>query len=118
MLPDLRMQLQIARTAQFGDIIRTTFFGLIAIAAVTAFGGDGADIPLAVLTVALSVFGIIGGGVALDDVSALRDDMDDATGLSTYGQAAKSRNLGALKLLSAVLIGAAGLAELAAIFLL
>ncbi len=118
MQSDLRMQLQIARTAQFGDIMRTSLFGLIGIAAVAAFGGDGADIPLAIVTVATTLFGVLGGGAALDDIAALRDDMDTATGTSVYGQKAKGRNLAALKAISAVLLGLSGLAILVTLFVL
>ncbi len=118
MQSDLRMQLQIARTAQYGDVMRTSLFGLVAVAAVAAFGGDGADLPLAIITVAITLFGALGGGAALDDIAALRDDMDEATGMSTYGQKAKSRNLGALKVMSALLLGLSGLAILATLFAL
>ncbi|MEM1066952.1 MAG: hypothetical protein AAF771_08360 [Pseudomonadota bacterium] len=113
---DLRMQLQIARTTQYGDIMKTALFALIGVAAVVGFGATGVDIPLAVLTIAITLFGAIGGATALDDIAVLRDDMDEATGGSAYGQQAKSRNLALLKTLSAALLGLAGLGLLLAIF--
>lgn len=111
------MQLQIARTGQYGDIMRTAFYALAATLAIIGFGAQGVDIPLTILIVAITLFGAIGGATALDDVSALRDDMDEATGSSTYGQHAKSRNLGLLKALSMLLIGATGLTEIAIIWM-
>ncbi|MEO0702136.1 MAG: hypothetical protein AAFV31_15310 [Pseudomonadota bacterium] len=114
---ELRMQLQIARTAQYGDIMRTSLFALIAVAAVVGLGVTGVDIPLAVLTVAITLFGAIGGGTALDDVSVLRQDMDEDTAGSAYGRQVKTRNLALLKTLSAALLGLAGLGVLLAIFI-
>lgn len=97
--------------------MRTALFALIGVAAVVGFGATGVDIPLAVLTIAITLFGAIGGGTALDDISALRDDMDEATGGSTYGQQVKTRNLALLKMLSAALLGLSGLGILLVIFI-
>ena len=115
MTPDHRMTLQIARTGQFGDIMRTAIFGQIAIAAVIGFGADGIGFPLIIITIAVTSFGAIGGATALDDVANLREDMDEATAASTYGRGAKARNLDALKMLSAGFLGLIGLAEVLAI---
>lgn len=116
MQQDLRMQLQIARTSQYGDIMRTTFFAQLALTAVIGFGASGADGALAIAAVTIALFGALGGGTALDDISVLRDDMDAATGGSHYGQQVKGRNLGLLKTLTMVLVGATALAQLVAIF--
>ena len=117
MQSDLRMQLQIARTGQFGDIMKTAIFGLVALAGLAGFSSGAADIALGLLAVTVAAYGILGGGAALDDISALREDMDEATGTSHYGRHAKARNLGALKALSAVLLGAAALAIIAGLIL-
>lgn len=114
---DNRMRLQIARTGQYGDVMRTTFLAFAAIAAVVGFGAEGVDLPLAILTVAVTLFGALGGGTALEDISALRDDMDEGTAASAYGQQAKGRNLDLLRLLSAGLLGLTGLLLVLAIFL-
>jgi len=111
------MQLQIARTGHYGDIMRTALFALTATAAIIGFGADGIAVPLTLLIIAITAFGAIGGATALDDVSALRDDMDEATGSSVYGQNAKTRNLGLLKTLTMVLIGATGLAQIIAVWM-
>lgn len=115
---ELRMQLQIARTGHYGDIMRTTLFCLLGIAAIIGFGGGAAaKLPLVFATIAVTLFGALAGGTALDDISVLRDDMDDGTGASAYGQQAKGRNLKLLKLLSGALIGLTGLAEVLVLLL-
>ena len=55
-------------------------------------------------------------GFTLDDLNALKDDMDDEMGATKYGGVVKSRNINALKMISTVLIALIGLAELYAIF--
>lgn len=116
MQQDLRMQLQIARTGQYGDIMRTTIFAQLALTAVIGFGALGVDLALAAAVIMVALFGALGGATALDDVSVLRDDMDDATGGSNYGQKVKARNLGLLKMLTMVLIACVALGQLVAIF--
>ena len=116
MQQDLRMQLQIARTGQYGDIMRTTIFAQVALTAVIGFGAEGVDLALAIVAVMIALFGALGGATALDDVSVLRDDMDEATGGSNYGKQVKTRNLGLLKTLTMVLVGAVAVAQLVAIF--
>ena len=115
MQQDLRMQLQIARTGQYGDIMRTTIFAQLGLSALIAFGGPSIALPLAIAVVMVALFGALGGGTALDDISVLRDDMDEATGTSNYGRLVKARNLGLLKILTMVLIGAIAVAQLVAI---
>jgi len=116
MQQDLRMQLQIARTSQYGDIMRTTIFAQLALTAVIGLGVTGVDIALAIAAVTIALFGALGGGTALDDISVLRSDMDEATGGSHYGQLVKGRNLALLKMLTMVLVAAIAVAQLVAIF--
>lgn len=106
------MQLQIARRGHCGDIMRTTIFAQFALTAVIGFGADGVTIPLVIAAVIIALFGALGGGTALDDISVLRDDMDTATASSAYGQQAKARNLGLLKALSGGLIALIGAAQI------
>ncbi|MDD9921619.1 MAG: hypothetical protein OXQ92_04960 [Boseongicola sp.] len=111
----IRAQLQISRTTHINDILRTTIFSFIGLGALIAFT-DGLAIPLTVLTITVTVFGILAGNTAIDDVSVLRNDMDEATRASHYGQKAHGRNLEAFKIVSTVLNGAVGLAYLAVIW--
>ena len=60
-------------------------------------------------------FGILAGGTALDDLIALRGDMDDKMAKTAYGKGVNARNIPALKMISAGLVGLVGLAELIAI---
>ena len=69
------------------------------------------------LTVAVTAYGILAGGVALDDIIALRDDMPDDMVSTTYGAAVRARNIPALKMVSAVLIGLSGLAAVLAVLI-
>jgi len=115
MTPEIRTQLLIARTGNYNDIMRTTIFTLLGIAAATHFGDGAYSAPLTVLTIAATLYGILAGGVALDDIMALRDDLDEAAANTTYGKLVRARNIGALKMTSSVLLGLVGLAALYAI---
>lgn len=116
MIPELRTRIQIARTTQYGDIMRTALLGLAATAAIIGFGAEGIGLPLTILIIAITAFGAIGGAAALDDISALRSDMDEATSTSHYGKTVKARNLDLLKTLTMALIGATGVAEILALW--
>ena len=69
------------------------------------------------LAIALTAYGTLAGGAALDDMIALRDDMDDEMAATNYGRAVKERNIPMLKNISTALIGLIGLAEVLAILL-
>ena len=112
-----RIQLFTARAGQFTEIVRTTIFAQLAIAALLCFGQSIPVLPMVIITIAVTLFGVLGGNAALDDVAALRDDMDTPTAETAYGRIAGSRNIGLLKTMSAMLIGLTGLAELLAIIL-
>ncbi|MGI9390047.1 MAG: hypothetical protein ACR2O1_08325 [Boseongicola sp.] len=115
MTPEIRTKLLVARTGNYNDIMRTTIFTLLGVAAAVHFGDDGYSLPLSVLTVVAALYGILAGGVALDDIMALRDDLDEASAGTSYGKLVQARNIGALKMTSTVLIGIAGLATLYAL---
>lgn len=116
MTPELRATIMQARVAHYCDILRTATFTNAALAAIIELGPGGYSAPLTVLAVANAAYGILAGGAALDDVDNLRQDMDDSVARTAYGRGIKARNLPALKMVSAVLLGLVGLAELYAIF--
>ncbi len=116
MTPELRNAITQGRLDNYTAIMRTTIFTLTGVAAVIELGPGGYSAPLTMLVVTTCAYGILAGGVALDDVTNLRESMDDDTANSAYGRAALSRNLPMLKMTSAVLLGLVGLAELFAIF--
>jgi hypothetical protein len=97
--------------------MRTTIFTFLVIGAVLHLGPDAYSAPLLVLTIATTAYGILAGGTALDDLIALRDDMDDVAANSAYGTSLRNRNLPMLKMISATLLGLIGLAELLAILI-
>ena len=116
MTPELRATIMQARVTHYTDIMRTTIFTFAALAAIIELGPGGYSAPLTVLVVATAAYGILAGGAALDDVINLREDMDESVAQTTYGRGIKARNLPALKMTSAVLLGLVGLAELYAVF--
>lgn len=116
MSPELRTQIAIGRSSNYFDIMRTVMFGFVAVAAIIEFGVDGYSPLLAMIVVALAAYGILAGGAAMDDLSALREDLDEETRASAYGRVLAARNFTAFKGISAVLIGLTGLAELYVLF--
>ncbi|WP_212525103.1 hypothetical protein [Actibacterium sp. MT2.3-13A] len=115
MTPELRSSILLGRVTHYTEIMRTTIFTYAALAAIIEFGPAGYSVPLTVLVVATAAYGILAGGAALDDLINLREDLDDAVAQTAYGRGLKARNLPALKMISAVLLGLVGLAELYAI---
>ena len=115
MTPDQRIAILTARTGDYFGIMRTTIFTLAAIAAIIELGSGGYSAPLTTLVIAAAGYGILAGGSALDDIINLRDDMDDKMVATAYGKGVAARNLPALKMISAGMLGLVGLAELYAI---
>ena len=95
--------------------MRTTMFGFIGVAAVIELSGGGFSLPLLAIAIALTAYGILAGGTALDDIIAIRDDMDDEMAETAYGSGVKARDIPMLKNISAGLMGLIGLATIAAI---
>lgn len=115
MTPELRTQIVIARSADYFGVMRTTFFTYLGLAAVIELGPGGYSAPLTTMVIATAAYGILAGGTALDDILALRDDMDDDMAATKYGAGIKARNIPALKMTSTVLLALIGVAELFAI---
>jgi len=115
MTPELRNDIVMSRVQNYGDIMRTTFFVFAAVAATLHFGADAYSAPLTMLVIAITAYGILAGNTALNDLIALRDDMEEDMATTAYGKGVATRNIPALKMISTVLIGLTGLAELAAV---
>lgn len=116
MTRDQRITILIARSGDYFNIMRTTLFVLLGIGAALHFG-DSYSAPLLVLAIAITAYGILAGGVALDDIIALREDMDDEVAKTAYGRGVKARNIPMLKMISAGLIGLSGLAAVLAVLI-
>jgi hypothetical protein len=116
MTPELRNNIVMCRIENYSSIMRTSIFALVGIAAIIEFGPDGFSAPLTMLVIATTAYGILAGTTALDDLIALRDDMDEDMANSAYGKGVKARNIPVLKLVSAGLLGLIGIAELYSIF--
>lgn len=116
MTPELRTQMLIARINNYTGIMFTTMFVFVGVAVGIELGGGGYSAPLTMLAIGAVAYGVLAGGSALDDMTALRDDMDEATAATNYGKTVGARNIPMLKKISSVLIILIGLAELYAIF--
>ncbi|MCG7518811.1 hypothetical protein [Ruegeria sp. Ofav3-42] len=115
--PQLRSQISMHRLDHYYDIMRTSIFAFVGLAAIIGFGPEGLALPLIVLVIGVTAYGVLAGKTALEDVENLRGDMDDAFANSSFGRGIKARNLKGLILTSNVLLGLIGLAELIAIVL-
>ena len=116
MTPDQRSYNHMSRLSHYFDIMRTVTFGFAGLAAIIELGPEGYSAPLTMVVIATAAFGILAGNTTLDDVASLRDDMDEDEAATNYGKSLKSRNYGALKMASTVLIGLVAVSELYAIF--
>lgn len=115
MTPEIRNALVMSRTADYFGIVRTTLLIFLGVAAIEAFAPGGFSLPLAILTITVTVFGILAGNTCLDDIIALREDMNAEMAATAYGAGVKTRNIPMLKMISMALLALVGLAELVAI---
>jgi len=115
MTPEIRTQIVLTRSTDYYNIMRTTIFTLLGIAAVIEFGPGGYSAPLITLVITACAYGILAGGVALDDIINLRSDMDESFAQSGYGKGVAARNIPMLKNVSAGLLALVGLAEIVAL---
>ena len=104
------------RNQNYVDIMRTTLFSFAAIGVGTAID-DSYNATLLVLAAAVTAYGVLAGGAALDDIDALRQDMPEDIAATAYGQSVKARNIPMLKMISGGLIGLVGLAAVLSILI-
>ena len=117
MTPDQRQAIVHARSRDYNNIMRTTLFTFLGIGGVLHLGADGYSAPLLVLSIAITAYGVLAGGVALDDINALKGDMDEATAETQYGKGVAGRDIEKLKMISAGLVGLVGLACVLAVLI-
>ncbi|MHA6344602.1 hypothetical protein [Roseivivax sp. CAU 1761] len=114
--PQIRTHLVLGRLTHYYAIMQTTILGFLGLATLAGFGAaDG--FALAVLTLAVSGYGILAGSAALTDLQNLVKDLDPITRGSHYGRGLERRDIGRLRTTSAALVGAVGLALLIALAL-
>ena len=111
---DHRIALLSTRIKNYADVMRTTIFTLAAIGIGTQIA-DGYNAALLMLAIAVTVYGVLAGGSALDDMQALRQDMSDEVANSNYGKIVNSRNIPMLKTISSVMLCLSGLAAVLAV---
>jgi len=110
MTPDQRQAIVHARTADYNNVMRTTLFTFLGIGAVLYLGDGRFSMPLIVLAVVTTAYGVLAGGTALDDINALKGDMDEETASTSYGGGVMGRDVLMLKMISAGCVGLIGLA--------
>ena len=115
MTPELRQTIVHARTTEYSNIMRTTLFTFLGIAAVLHLGPDTLSLPLLLLTVTITAFGALAGGTALDDINNLKEDITAEFGETTYGRGVAERDIPKLKLISGIMIILTGVALILAI---
>lgn len=115
MTPETRIQIVLGRSRDYFDVMRTTLFAFVGLAAIIEFGPAGYSAPLTMLAVAVTAYGVLAGGTALSDIDNLRNDMDEGIAGTSYGKGVTARNFAGLKAISAGLVLLIGVAELYAI---
>ena len=81
-----RNKLVIARVKHFIYILRTAMFVLLGTLALGVFADGNEHIwALSVTIIGATLYGILAGNAAINDISALREDMDDETKKTNYG---------------------------------
>ena len=81
-----RNRLVIARIENFNYILRTAMLVLLGTLALCIFvDGDAHIWPLSVTIVGAALYGILAGNTAINDMDALRKDMDEETKNTNYG---------------------------------
>ncbi len=110
MTPDQRQAIVHARTADYNNIMRTTLFTFLGIGGVLYLGDGSFSMPLIALAVVTTAFGVLAGGTALDDINALKGDMDEETSNTSYGGGVMARDILLLKMISAGCVSLIGLA--------
>lgn len=104
-----------ARLSNYYTVLATTIIAFVAIAAVITVAEVEHPAMFVVLIVTVSIYGILAGHAALQDLKALIKDMDGDIKDTAFGAAVSARNMAALSAASAGLIGLTGLALVGAI---
>lgn len=117
MSPEMRQSIAHSRTTHYISIMSATLIIFAIIGGVLHLGDGAYSAPLMVLTLAITAFGVLAGGVALDDLANLKSDMSDDIRATEYGKGVDGRDFAKLKMISSALIGLTGLASVLAILL-
>lgn len=107
---DQRQAIVHARSADYNNIMRTTLFTFLGIGFALHIGDGSYSAPLLVLSLTITAYGILAGGTALDDLNALKADLDDEMGATSYGTLVSNRDIPMLKNISSACVGLTGLA--------
>lgn len=106
-----------SRSSDYNNIMRTTLFTFLGIGFALHIGDDSYSAPLLVLSLTITAYGILAGGTALDDLNALKNDLDDEMASTNYGTLVSNRDIPMLKMISSACVGITGLACVLAILI-
>ena len=86
-----RNKLIIARVENFNYILRTAMFVLLGTLALGIFAEGNVHIwAVSATIIGATLYGMLAGNTALNDMAALREDMDEATKNTNYGVSVQS----------------------------
>ena len=108
-----RNKLVIARVENFNYILRTAMLVLLGTLALCIFADGNAHIwPLSVTIIGAALYGILAGNTAINDMDALRNDMDEATKNTNYGVSVMSAPLPVFRVILIVVYLAIAVSQL------
>ncbi len=108
-----RNKLIIARVENFNYILRTAMLVLLGTLALCIFASGNAHIwPLSITIIGATVYGILAGNTAINDMDALRKDMDDETKKTNYGVSVMSAPLPVFRVILIVVYLAIAVSQL------
>lgn len=107
-----RTTISLARQSHYFSVMQTVTYAFTGLTAITVFGGKGTSVPISAVVLLVTVFGVLAGNTALNDIANLIDDLDDAARKTHFGKGVLARNMAMLKAASATIVLLAGLSLL------
>ena len=108
-----RNKLIIARVENFNYILRTAMLVLLGTLTLCIFASGNAHIwPLSITIIGATLYGILAGNTAINDMDALRKDMDDETKNTNYGVSVMSAPLPVFRVILIVVYLAIAVSQL------
>lgn len=99
----IRTKTALGRGNHYFYTMRTVMFIYVGLAAILGFSQtQQIDLVIQAIAIAAAIYAVLAGDSALKDIGNLRDDMDDATKASNYGQGALKTPYLAFRAISAL----------------
>tara|TARA_B100000579_G_scaffold230626_1_gene189011 strand:- start:31 stop:387 length:357 start_codon:yes stop_codon:yes gene_type:complete len=108
-----RNKLIIARVENFNYILRTAMLVLLGTLALCIFASGNTHIwPLSITIIGATLYGILAGNSAINDMVALRKDMDEETKNTNYGISVMSAPLPVFRVILIIVYIAIAISQL------